>query len=83
MKKHLFNEHEIKDYFCDELANNWEKINKSIIEDKYIFNSALNFHRKLIKKGISSKSKKYWDLVDRYIYKNHKKKLNQYFSMNN
>ena len=36
MKKHLFNEHEIKDYFCDELANNWEKINKSIIEDKLV-----------------------------------------------
>ena len=33
--------------------------------------------------GISSKSQKYWDLVDRYIYKYHKEELTKYFSMNN
>ena len=53
MKKNLLNEHEIKEYFCDQMANNWEKINKNLIQNKNVLNSAINYHAKLMKKGIS------------------------------
>ena len=83
MKKDLFNEHEIKKYFCDELMNDWERLNKKIIKDKIIFNSVIKYHEKLLKRGLKTSSQKYWNLVDRFIYKNHKKDLEKYFSMNN
>ena len=83
MKKNLLNEHEIKEYFCDQMANNWEKINKNLIQNKYVLDSAINFHAKLMKKDISAKSQKYWDLIDRFIYKNHKEELNKFFLMKN
>ena len=83
IKKHLFNEHEVNEYFCDQLANNWERINKKVIKNEYVFGSAIDYHTKLLRRGISGKSQKYWDLIDRYIYKYHKEELAKYFSMNN
>ena len=83
MKINLYNEHEVNEYFCNELADNWERINIKIINNKFVFDSAVNYHTKLLKRGVSSKSQKYWDLVDRYIYKYHKEELAKYFSMDN
>lgn len=83
MKINLYNEYEVYEYFCNELADNWERINIKIINNKFVFESAINYLTKLLKRGISSKSQKYWDLVDRYIYKYHKEELAKYFSMNN
>ena len=53
IKKHLFNEHEVNEYFCDQLAINWERINKKVIKNEYVFGSAINYHTKLIKRGFS------------------------------
>ena len=56
MKINLYNEHEVNEYFCNELADNWERINIKIINNKFVFDSAVNYHTKLLKRGISSKS---------------------------
>ena len=50
MKINLYNEHEVNEYFCNELADNWERINIKIINNKFVFDSAVNYHTKLIKK---------------------------------
>ena len=51
MKSRLFNEHEVNEYFCDQLANNWERINKKVIQNEYVFGSAIYYHTKLIKRA--------------------------------
>ena len=83
MKINLYNEHEVNEYFCNKLADNWERINIKIINNKFVFDSAVNYHTKLLKRGISSKSQKYWDLIDEQLYKKHKDRLAKYFSFDN
>ena len=55
IKNTLFNEHEVNEYFCDRLAANWEKINKKLIKNEHVFGSAIDYHTKLIRRGIDNK----------------------------
>ena len=36
MKINLYNEHEVNEYFCNKLADNWERINIKIINNKIV-----------------------------------------------
>ena len=73
-----------KGFKSDPKAEKWAKVNSWFGYDEIMTNFAFKLHRQLTEfEGISPKSKKYYDEIDKRMYDHFKDRFEKYYSMEN